>query len=96
MSDEFEPTEVADALQALDGLGAIVSLVLARFEVPASPGPVEPTTPGYETMYGVLAALVALVALVVIVAGVVSPRRRRDARRCRRRVADSGRIRHAR
>lgn len=71
MAGEFDPTEPADALQALGGIGAIVSIALTWVEVSASPGPIQPTTPGYETFYGVLAAVVALVVLVAIVAGLV-------------------------
>lgn len=71
MTGDFEPTDPADALQAVGGLGAVVSVALAWVEVSPGPAPVEPTVPGYETVYGVLAAIVALVAVVAIVAGFV-------------------------
>jgi hypothetical protein len=43
----------------------LVAVVRPWFTVTRSP--VDPTTPGYETMYGLVAAVVALVVLVALV-----------------------------
>ena len=63
MTEEFDPTEPS---QGLPGVAAVFTLIgVALPWIVATPG--DQTTPGYRTLYGLLAAVVALVVLVAVV-----------------------------
>ena len=64
MTREFEPTEPSQGLPAVAAVFSLIGVALPW--IAATPG--DQTTPGYRTLYGLLAAVVALVVLVAVVA----------------------------
>ena len=64
MTEAFDPTEPS---QGLPAVGAVFTLIAVALPwIAATPG--DQTTPGYRTLYGLLAAVVALVVLIAVVA----------------------------
>ena len=64
MNEEFDPTEPSQGLPAVAAVFTLIGIALPW--IAAMPG--DQTTPGYRTLYGLLAAVVALVVLVAVVA----------------------------
>ena len=63
MTAEFDPTEPSQGLPAVAAVFTLIAVALPC--IAATPG--DQTTPGYRTLYGLLAAVVALVVLVAVV-----------------------------
>ena len=66
MTEEFDPTEPS---QGLPGVAAVFTLIAVALPwMAATAGAMDQGTPGYQSLYGLLAAVVALVVLVAVVA----------------------------
>ena len=66
MTEEFDPTKPSHGLPGIAGVFTLIAVALPWMAPTA--GAMDQGTPGYQSLYGLLAAVVALVVLVAVVA----------------------------